>query len=104
MGFDIMAIIQQYAVIEVAAVCFILGYLLKHTFAGFPDEFIPLLLGAVAIVAALWMNGWSVTPENILKGICSAALAVYAHQNGKQISEAMNAKKDDEKPGGGLDE
>lgn len=102
MEFDVMTIIQQYAVIEVAAVCFLLGYLLKHTFAGFPDEFIPLLLGVVAIVAALWLNGWDITPENILKGVCSAALAVYAHQNGKQLSSAV--KNDNALQGGADDE
>lgn len=91
MEMDIMGIIQQYAIIPVAAVCFILGWLLKNVWAGFPNKFIPLALLPVAVVGVLWLNAWAITPENIMAGICSAALAVYLHQNGKQlIAEAEN--------------
>lgn len=85
MEIDIMAIIQQYAIIPVAAVCVLLGWLLKNTFTAFPNKFIPLALLPVAMVAVLWLNAWAFTPENILAGFCSAALAVYVHQNGKHL-------------------
>ena len=87
MNLDIMALVEQYALIPVAAVCWMVGWLLKHVWENFPNRFIPLVLLPVAIVGVLWLNAWAVTPENVLAGICSAAVAVYAHQTVKQITE-----------------
>ena len=98
MEMDIVGIIQQYALIPVTAACFLVGWLLKNIWAGFPNQFIPLVLLPVAIVGVLWLNGWAVTPENLFAGICSAALAVYLHQTGKQLFEVVTTDKVE--PGG----
>lgn len=87
MELDIMAIVQEYAILPVAAVCVLLGYLLKNTWAAFPNQFIPLVLLPVALVGVMWLNAWAITPENVLAGVCSAALAVYVHQNIKHLGE-----------------
>ena len=101
MELDIMATIQQGAMLPVAVVCFLAGaWLKKVNFV--PDEFIPVILGAIGVVGVLWSYGWAVTPENVIAGIFSAALAVYAHQNGKQLSEIIKANKDDTTPDGDL--
>lgn len=102
MELDIMATIQQGATIPVAVACFLVGAWLKNV-KFIPDEFIPIILGVIGVVGVLWGNGWAVTPDNVLGGIFSAALAVYAHQTGKQVfSAVVTAKKDDETPGGDL--
>ena len=88
MNLDIMTFVEQYALIPVAAVCWMMGWLLKHVWENFPNRFIPLVLLPIAIVGVLWLNSWAVTPENVLAGICSAAVAVYAHQAVKQITKA----------------
>ena len=85
MEMDIMAIIQDYALVPVTGVCFIVGWLLKNIWAAFPNKYIPLVLLPVAVVGVLWLNAWAVTPENIMAGVCSAALAVFLHQNGKHL-------------------
>lgn len=87
MELDIMAIVQEYAILPVAAVCVLLGYLLKNTWAAFPNQFIPLVLLPVALVGVMWLNAWAITPENVMAGVCSAALAVYVHQNIKHLGE-----------------
>lgn len=87
MNLDIMTFVEQYALIPVAAVCWMVGWLLKHVWEGFPNRFIPLVLLPIGIVGVLWLNAWAVTPENVLAGICSTAVAVYAHQAVKQIAE-----------------
>ena len=97
---DIMAIIQDYALVPVAVACFLVGWLLKNVWEGFPNKFIPLVLLPLAIVGVLWLNGWAVTPENIMAGISSAALAVYAHQTGKNISELKPPDADESAAGG----
>lgn len=117
MEMDIMGIIQQFAIIPVAAACFLFGWLLKNVWEGFPNKYIPLVLLPIALVGVLWLNGWEITPENIMAGICSAALAVYAHQTGKHLvtdskndsgvdsDSDMDNKNQDEKaePGGGAE-
>ena len=104
MNLDIMAIIEQYAVIPVAAVCWMLGWLLKNAWESFPNRFIPVVLLPVAIVGVLWLNGWAVTPENILAGVCSAAVAVYLHQTVKHIAEKVPPDADESAAGGDWDE
>lgn len=112
MEMDIMGIIQQFAIIPVAAACFLFGWLLKNVWEGFPNKYIPLVLLPIALVGVLWLNGWAITPENIMAGICSAALAVYAHSTGKHLIENKTDEgqadtvddKTDEGPGGGLNE
>ena len=85
MEFDILAIMQEYAVLPLAGVCYLVGWLLKNSWAQFPNKFIPLAMLPVGLVGVLWLNSWALTPHNIMSGICSAALAVYLHQNGKQL-------------------
>lgn len=84
---DIMEIINQYAIIPVAVACFLAGWLLKNVWADFNNKFIPLVLLPIGIVGTLWLNEWAITPENIMAGISSAALAVYAHNTGKHLAE-----------------
>lgn len=103
MEFNLMEIIQEYAIIPVAAVCVLLGYLLKNTWAAFPNQYIPLVLLPVSLVGVLWLNAWAVTPETVMAGVCSAALAVYAHQNVKHLGELIKppeaVPEEEEKPG-----
>ncbi|MBR3795718.1 MAG: phage holin family protein [Clostridia bacterium] len=88
MNFDIFAIIQEYAVMAVAGACYLLGALIKHT-TPVDNRWIPLLLLPVGVVGVLWINAWEITPDTIMGGICSTALAVYAHQTGKQTVSIM---------------
>lgn len=99
MELDIMATIQQGATIPVAVACFLIGAWLKNV-KFIPDEFIPIILGVAGVVGVLWFNGWAVTPDNVLGGIFSAALAVYAHQTGKQVFEVITTAKTDKSAGG----
>lgn len=86
MEFDVIAIVQQYAVLPVAALCYLTGAMLKRLEA-FADKYIPLALLPVGLIGTLWINAWAITPETIFAGIASAALAVYAHQTGKQLTK-----------------
>ena len=87
MEINILDIINQYAIIPVATVCFFVGWLLKNVWANFNTKLIPVVLLPVGLVGALWLKGWAFTPETIMAGICSAALAVYVHSTGKHIAE-----------------
>ena len=45
MEFDVIALLQQYAVVSVALLCWIVGYALKHYVTVLPSNLIPLVLG-----------------------------------------------------------
>lgn len=84
MNFDIMTFLQEYAVLPVAALCWIVGYALKHYVTRLPSNYIPLILGVLGVGCVVWING-AITFELVLSGACSAALAVWVHQVGKQL-------------------
>ena len=98
MEINIMDIIQQYAVIPVALVCLLIGTFLKNNLQEFPNRFIPLALTGVSLVGVLWVNNWAFTPQNVFAGICSAALAVYLHQNVKNLFVYKSSTEDVVKP------
>lgn len=84
-GIDLLGIVQQYAVIPVTVFCLAVGWILKHAFEEFNNKYIPLILVPAGIIAVLWTNSWSVTPETVFAGFCSAVFAVYLHSTGKHL-------------------
>ena len=94
-AFNLMAIIEQYAVIPVTVVCLGVGWVLKNAFEKFNNKYIPLALFPAAVVGVLWMRGWAFTPDTFFAGFCSAALAVYIHSGGKHTMEALMGKKNE---------
>ena len=87
MELNFAEMIQEYAVLPVALMCFIVGYAIKHYITVIPNNFIPLILGALGVVSVLWLGGWVITFDVILGGLCSAGLAVLAHQTATQLRD-----------------
>lgn len=87
MEINIMEMIQQYAVLPAALVCGFVGFLIKHTFAKIPNNYIPLILTILGVVLVFGINGWAFTMDNLVSGVCSGALAVGMHQLIKQLFE-----------------
>ena len=92
MEFDVMNLLKEYAVVPVAMLCWIVGYALKHYVVKLPSNYIPLILGVIGVGCVVWIN-LAFTFDLLLSGLCSAALAVWAHQVGKQI---LSANEDNE--------
>lgn len=90
--FDPIEIIQQYAMVPVTLACLLIGWMLKHIVTSLDNKWIPLILAMVGIVGVLWMNTWALTPANFLSGLCSAALAVWIHNNYKNLSQGKEMK------------
>lgn len=86
---DLLALIQEYAVMPVTVVCLIVGMILKNAFTTFNNKLIPIVLIPVGIVAVLWMNGWYITPDTVFAGVCSAVASIGLHSGGKNTIEAL---------------
>lgn len=95
---NLLAIVDQYAVIPVTVFCLGVGWMLKNALPKFDNNYIPLALFPVAVVGVLWTRSWAFTPDTFFAGFCSAALAVYIHSGGKHALEALMTKKEETKP------
>lgn len=83
----VMELVQQYAVLPVALVCGVVGFLIKHTFTKIPSNFIPLILTILGVVLVFAINSWAFTMDTLVSGVCSGMLAVGMHQLIKQLYE-----------------
>lgn len=84
---DFVTMIQEYAVLPVALLCFIVGYGIKHYITVVPNNLIPLILTVLGVGCVVWIN-MAFSFELLLSGVCSAALAVLVHQMGVQLKAA----------------
>lgn len=78
-----MEMFTTYIVPVIVGLCLIVGYLIKN-FTGADNRFIPLVVTALGIVLAVWMNWPAITPEVILGGAVSGLASTGMHQLLKQ--------------------
>jgi len=80
---DIMSYVTQQALVLVP-VLYLIGILLKAT-PNVPNWLIPYILGAIGIVGAVLLLGFSI--QSIIQGILAAGASVYVNQAIKQGTE-----------------
>lgn len=69
---DIQTVIQGSIQPMIAAICFCVGYILKHTKNNNVDnKYIPLIVGVIGVIINVWQNNWFLTPEILLGGLVS---------------------------------
>ncbi|WP_211750247.1 phage holin family protein [Paenibacillus sp. Marseille-Q4541] len=67
--------------IIVLALCWVVGFVLKQT-PKVPDWTIVYIVTAISVLLTVWMIDWS--PESLIQGVLTAAVAVYGNQIIKQ--------------------
>ena len=77
-----MEILEQYAIPIVMAICFGLGFVLKHAITKLPNNWIPVILVAIGIIVNAWIERWTMTPEILLGGIASGLLSIGLFEAG----------------------
>lgn len=75
---DITAL-TEYIVLVVFGLCLCIGFCIK-SLERVNNKYIPTILAGFGILFAIWLFGWEVSPEVILKGMMSGLAAVGAHQ------------------------
>jgi hypothetical protein len=69
---DIQPVIQDSIQPIIVAICFCVGYILKHTKKNNVDnKYIPLIVGVFGVMINVWQNNWVLTPEILLGGLVS---------------------------------
>lgn len=80
-----MEIISEYFVAVIMAICFGVGYIVKHSLDFIPDKFIPLIVGTLGILLNIWMNGWALSPQILLGGLASGLASTGAYEVQAQL-------------------
>jgi hypothetical protein len=78
--------LAKYVVAVVLAICFCLGYIIKHSISFIPNKYIPLILAVVGIVLNIWINSWTFNPEILLGGMVSGLASTGAFELIRNIS------------------
>ncbi len=83
-----MEVLNDYLVIVVMAICFSVGYIIKHSLDFIPNKFIPLLMGILGILLNTWLNGWAFTPQVLLGGLASGLASTGAFEMVRNLSNS----------------
>lgn len=83
-----MEIFTEYSQIIILGVCLCVGYIIKNLIPTEKiDRFIPLIMGILGIVMALWLGGFVLSPDLLLSGLISGLASTGMHQAFKQFIE-----------------
>lgn len=83
-----MEFLENYFVLIIIGICLCIGYIVKNIL---PTEainrFIPLIVGVLGVAVAVWLNGFSFSPEILLSGLVSGLASTGMHELFKQFIE-----------------
>lgn len=85
-----MEFLNDYMLPVVLGVCLCVGYIIKQWLSDVNNKYIPTIVAILGIVLAVWINGWSITPEIILSGMISGLSSTGLHQFFKQFINKEN--------------
>jgi len=80
-----MEFFQEYIVALIAAGCFCLGFILKHSFDRLPNKYIPAILAGVGVVLNCWLNGWTADVGIVVGGLASGLAGTGLFELGKNL-------------------
>ena len=82
-----MDILGEYVVLVVVAICFAVGYVIKHSLDFIPNKYIPLIMAVLGTGLNIWLNGGLFTPEILLGGLASGLASTGAFELVRNIKE-----------------
>lgn len=80
-----LTFLNEYLVLVVFGICLCVGYVIKHTFTGVDNKFIPLIMAVLGVVLNIWFSGFTFSPEILLGGLFSGLSSTGSHQMLKQL-------------------
>lgn len=84
---DFINYLCDYAVFNIAILCFGIGYIIKHYINGIPNKFIPLILAGCGIFINIAFNGFEVSTLNIIVGAGSGVAATGSFEAVRNLKE-----------------
>lgn len=72
---DIQPIINDNIQPIIVAICFCIGYILKHSISYVNNKYIPLIVGTLGVLINVWQNNWTLTPQILIAGLASGLVS-----------------------------
>lgn len=82
-----LTFLNEYLVLVVFGICLCVGYVIKHTFTGVDNKFIPLIMAILGVILNIWLSGFTFSPEILLGGLFSGLASTGSHQMLKQLTK-----------------
>lgn len=82
-----MEIMNEYVVAIIMALCFGVGYIIKHSLPFIKNDYIPLIMGILGVLLNTWYSGWIFTPETLLGGLASGLASTGAFELIRNIGD-----------------
>ena len=82
-----MEFLNEFMMPVVLGICLVIGWIVKKWIADIDNKYIPTIVTVLGAVLAVWITGWSVTPEIILSGLITGAASTGLHQLFTQFIE-----------------
>lgn len=79
-------ILSRYIVVVIVAICYCLGYIIKHSLDFIPNKLIPLIMAVTGILLNIWLNDWTINPHIILTGMASGLASTGAFEMKRNLS------------------
>ena len=86
--------LTEFMVPVIVGICLCVGYVIKKWIKDVDNKYIPTIVTALGLVLAIWMNGWSISPQTILQGLISGLASTGLHQLFKQYLEKKVESED----------
>ena len=83
-----MNFLSDYFELIIIGICLCIGYIVKNVIPSKSvNRFIPLIMGVVGVALALWIHGFSLSPEILLSGLISGLASTGMFEMFRQFIE-----------------
>lgn len=76
---DVISALQPYIAPVITGICLCIGYIIKKSLGFIPNKYIPVIMGVLGVVLAVWVN-LGFTAEVVLTGLVSGLASTGLHQ------------------------
>ena len=88
-----LGFLYNYIVPTILGICLCIGFILKYLIKTDKiNNFIPLIMGGLGVILAIWTNHWVISPEIILTGLMSGLASTGLYEAFKNVLKAFSKK------------
>ncbi|MGI6500292.1 MAG: phage holin family protein [Anaerostipes sp.] len=73
-------ILNNYVVLLVVGICFVVGYIIKKWVPDVDNKIIPTVVAVLGCIINVWVNEWTFNPQILLAGLISGLASTGLHQ------------------------
>lgn len=88
-----ISFLTEFMVPVIVGICLCVGYVIKKWIKDVDNKYIPTVCAATGLILAIWMNGWTISPQIIFSGLLSGLASTGLHQVFKQFIEKKESEE-----------